>query len=79
MATFLLTLADRAGDPADPNLVRLPMARIDIADYLGLTKETVSRTFTAFKAAHIIRLLSDNVVRILDREQLGSIALAMAD
>lgn len=77
LATFLLTLANRAdeGDKAeDVDLVRLTMNRTDIADYLGLTKETVSRTFTALKTDQVIRLVSDNVVRIIDRERLESIA-----
>lgn len=77
LATFLLNLANRAAKAnraAEPDLVLLPMSRIDIADYLGLTKETVSRTFTALKTERVIRLVSDGVIRIVARERLASIA-----
>jgi CRP/FNR family transcriptional regulator len=77
LASFLLALASRAEEtdaPGDTDVVHLTMSRIDIGDYLGLTKETVSRTFTSLKSERIIRLASDNVVQILDRERLESIA-----
>jgi len=57
VATFLLGLArrqEKAGIPVSP--VALPMSRADIADYLGLTIETVSRTFTQLKRDGIIGL-----------------------
>ena len=57
VATFLVKLSQRAvraGQPASP--VALPMSRADIADYLGLTIETVSRTFTQLKRDNIIGL-----------------------
>jgi CRP/FNR family transcriptional regulator len=76
LASFLLLLADRAdrlaGDKS--SFVNLPMSRADIADYLGLTKETVSRIFSAFRADRLIRLRALNVVEILDRPALAKIA-----
>ena len=57
VATFLVKLSQRsvkAGQPASP--VALPMSRADIADFLGLTIETVSRTFTQLKRDNIIGL-----------------------
>jgi CRP/FNR family nitrogen fixation transcriptional regulator len=52
IATFLLTLAERMADDA----VDLPMSRIDIADHLGLTIETVSRTLTQLERQGVITL-----------------------
>lgn len=54
VAAFLLDFRERA----DCDAIDLPMSRQDIADYLGLTIETVSRTFTQLQAARQIDLVS---------------------
>lgn len=75
LATFLLTLLKRMREhEPGADLIRLPMSRLDIADYLGLTKETVSRVFTAFKTTGLIRLLSDDQVLVLDCAKLECVA-----
>jgi CRP/FNR family transcriptional regulator, anaerobic regulatory protein len=72
LATFLLLLADRMdraiGRPH--RVVRLPMSRSDIADHLGLTKETVSRVMSTLRGDRVIRLQALDRVEILDREAL---------
>ena len=50
------------------------MSRSDIADYLGLTTETVSRTFTQLKAGGAIRLLEGGKVQIVDKVAFFEIA-----
>ncbi|MEO1193821.1 MAG: helix-turn-helix domain-containing protein [Pseudomonadota bacterium] len=75
IASFLLLLSRRAeagGRKADP--VQVPMSRSDIADYLGLTTETVSRTITKLKSDGLIELQSGGLIRLADREALSDIA-----
>lgn len=75
VATFLLDLP--AHDPArrgPANHVRLPMTRAEIADYLGLTIETVSRVFTRLKTQGVVRLLSLTELRIEQPETLKALA-----
>lgn len=62
MAAFILDVAERQG--AD-RLVSLPMQRADIADYLGLTFETVSRILRKLKDGGVIRLPSVKQIEIL--------------
>jgi CRP/FNR family nitrogen fixation transcriptional regulator len=55
VACFLLEMSERL---AATDAFKLPMSRQDIADYLGLTIETVSRTMTQLASDHAIGLLS---------------------
>jgi CRP/FNR family transcriptional regulator, anaerobic regulatory protein len=76
LASFFLELAAKADGctSAADRSVNLPMSRSDIADYLGITKETVSRVFSAFKRDRLIRLETLNRIQILDEEGLRDIA-----
>ena len=68
VATFLLTVETRAkAESADGETLSLPMSRSDIADYLGLSLETVSRIFTGFKRRGFIELSGRRGVRLVDR------------
>jgi len=74
VATFLLSLSERnarAFRPADR--IELPMTRCDIADFLGLTTETVSRTLTKLANGGIISRHSGHI-RILDKDALEDVA-----
>jgi CRP/FNR family transcriptional regulator len=76
VASFLLLMADQQGNDIE---VAVPMARSDIADYLGLTTETVSRTFTKLKIDGLISLLTPNRVEICDRDRLEDFAAGQID
>ena len=67
VASFLLQMADRA---AAERTLDLPMSRQDIADYLGLTIETVSRTLTQLEGKAAIELPSSRRVRLCNRAAL---------
>jgi CRP-like cAMP-binding protein len=67
VAAFLLEMAERIS--AD-NAVELPMSRQDIADYLGLTIETVSRTLTTLANAATIELPSSRRIVLRNRSAL---------
>jgi CRP/FNR family nitrogen fixation transcriptional regulator len=68
VAGFLLEMAARSAREA---AVELPMSRQDIADYLGLTIETVSRTFTHFVQSGTIALETSRRIRFCNRATLN--------
>jgi CRP/FNR family transcriptional regulator len=75
VVTFLLGLSRRQEtNGGAPSPVAVPMSRADIADYLGLTTETVSRTFSALKKSQAIHLQESGYVALPDIEALETIA-----
>lgn len=75
VASFLMVLAERIGTPQGNCIgIDLAMKRADIADFLGLTIETVSRTLTHLRTAGVIDLKSPQTIIILDREALADAA-----
>jgi CRP/FNR family transcriptional regulator len=77
LASFLIGLSRRAGrEGLSTTLLHLPMSRADIADYLGLTTETVSRTFSKLAKSAIIRLEEPTRVRVLRLDELEVMASA---
>ena len=76
LAAFLLNLQARYGRIGSASVVvPLPMSRQDIADYLGLTIETVSRTFTKFARDKLLVIVPDGI-RLLARDRLDRLAAA---
>ena len=71
IASFLVRLVERLESRGGkPNHVALTMTRGDIADYLGLTIETVSRTMSQFKKQGLIRQKSLTEIELIDRDQI---------
>lgn len=79
LSSFLLSLSRRMTprsvddpDPADP--FQVPMTRNDIADYLGLTVETVSRSFSRLKKAGHIVITDAHHIIIVQPDALRDLA-----
>jgi CRP/FNR family nitrogen fixation transcriptional regulator len=68
MASFLVDIARRGG--LSGNAVELPMSRQDIADYLGLTIETVSRRLSAMAESETVELPSRHRVLLRNLRRL---------
>jgi CRP-like cAMP-binding protein len=68
---FLLEMAKRV--PSISGHVELPMSRQDIADYLGLTIETVSRSFSDLEDDASIQLMSARKIALRNRRALGQL------
>jgi CRP/FNR family transcriptional regulator, nitrogen fixation regulation protein len=71
IAAFLLEMAARA---PGADSVELPMSRQDIADYLGLTIETVSRTLTQLEAEAAIALPTSRRIVLRNRSALNELS-----
>ena len=72
VAGFLLLLADRLSSGGTS--FNVPMNRQDIADYLSLTMETVSRTLSRLKAAHTIEIRDQHRLELQDVDTLRALA-----
>jgi CRP-like cAMP-binding protein len=72
IASFLVTMATKTTGPMTGRPLPLPMCRADIADYLGLTIETVSRNMTRLRSMRVIDLPNRGsfVIKDLDRLRL---------
>jgi CRP/FNR family transcriptional regulator, nitrogen fixation regulation protein len=71
LAAFLLQMDSQAGSN---HVLDLAMPRHDIADYLGLTLETVSRMFAELKELGAIKLESARRVHLLDTARLKAMS-----
>lgn len=74
LAAFLLHMAAEGALKHVGQSFILPMPREDIADYLGLTIETISRTFSAFVKEGLITIKNRKTVKILDTATMEAIA-----
>jgi CRP/FNR family transcriptional regulator, anaerobic regulatory protein len=76
VAAFLVGWRERLAHIGDNRqTISLPMSRQDIADYLGLTIETVSRTLTRFEREKMLVIVTGGV-RLLDTDRAEALAAA---
>jgi len=75
VASFLVERAQKF-ENADEDVtdVNLSMTRRDIADYLGLTIETVSRTLTTLKMQGVLTIPASHLITVLDMKELKNLA-----
>jgi CRP-like cAMP-binding protein len=71
VAAFLIEMKERA---AGNGIVELPMSRYDIADYLSISVETVSRSLTALRSKGLIALIGKRRIKIVDTAALTAVA-----
>ncbi len=71
VAAFLLEMCERC---EQPDRLDLPMSRNDIADYLGLTTETVCRVLSGFRREGVIAAPDPHRIFLLDRATLETAA-----
>ena len=70
VGSFLLYMQERVGSGVADRLA-LPVSRYDIADYLTLSVETVSRSLTGLKNRGVIALPGPPEIRIIARDALA--------
>jgi CRP/FNR family transcriptional regulator len=81
VASFLYMLARRSmvtscahKGAADSAAFELPLTRADMADYLGLTIETVSRQLTRLKTSNVVRLNTNRLITVPNLQRLAQSA-----
>jgi CRP/FNR family transcriptional regulator len=78
VASFLVLMARQQGSDGAEE-VAIPMTRSDIADYLGLTIGTVSRTLTKLIRQGVIAIPTANRIEIRERDDLEELAAGGTD
>lgn len=73
VSSFLLNAARRVGrDRRSASVIEVPMNRLDVADYLGLTKETVSRAMCRLVSLGVIAIAGRHTVIIREYQTLAA-------
>jgi CRP/FNR family transcriptional regulator len=71
IAGLLLSFSKDFGESADSGIkINLPLSREEMANYIGVTRETISRKLTSMQDEGLIELVGNRVILILDIEKL---------
>jgi CRP/FNR family transcriptional regulator, anaerobic regulatory protein len=80
VASFVWYISYRNRKLGQPgSRIQLPMHRADIADFMGITIETVSRSLTHLKKLGLIRLPQTDIIEILDPGALRQVGIVVAE
>jgi CRP-like cAMP-binding protein len=74
LAMFLRGVGRHLADVDEPDVIALPMSRSEIAEFLALSLETVSRATVALEKRGLVAFEGRHSVRILDPIRLGKLA-----
>lgn len=75
VASLILDFAEKYGTvTSDGILIRLPLSREGIANYLGIARETISRKLGQLESENIIRSVSNKAILVLDKSTLESLS-----
>ncbi|ADL50956.1 Crp/Fnr family transcriptional regulator [Clostridium cellulovorans] len=71
MAYLLIDLMEKYGESIKGNIsIKLPLSREDMANYIGVTRETISRKLKKFEDEKLIRIVGTKTIVILDKDSL---------
>ncbi|WP_252232418.1 Crp/Fnr family transcriptional regulator [Clostridium sp. ZBS15] len=71
MAYLLIDLIKKYGESIEKNIsIKLPLSREDMANYIGVTRETISRKLKKFEDEKLIKIVGTKNIIILDEEGL---------
>jgi len=74
LAAFLLNIIERNADySGNDDCIELPLSRNDIANFLGLRRETLSRVFSKFQKELLIQVESKKI-QLLEKNKLTKLA-----
>jgi CRP/FNR family transcriptional regulator len=76
LAMFIALLECQNDANQPPGLINVPMSRSDIADYVGLTLEAVSRSLRALERARVLKFHDRHVLEVLDQGRLNDLVFA---
>lgn len=72
IAYLLLNLMDKYSEELEgKKLINLPLSREDMANYIGVTRETISRKLKKFEDEELIKLIGTKKILILDEDGLN--------
>ena len=74
LASFVFECQNRQMGCNEGDLIEIPVRRIDLAEYLGMQPETVSRSFKDLEKRGILEALNLNAIKVLDMPMLRRIA-----